>query len=448
MPDDLVIPEGWSKTTLGAIGRWGSGGTPKRGVSGYYSGSIPWLKIADINDGVVTEAEETITEEGLRNSSAKLVNPGTLLVAMYGSIGKLGIAGTQCATNQAIAFCVPDPALATSSFLFQLLLYLRPVLIGEGKGGNQSNISQTVLKALEVPLPPIEVQNELVRQLKIISEYQSAATAHIEAARRSIERFCQSLLAAACSGRLTADWRESHGGVLPGLDHAKSRRPKHLRPLSSFDLDEIPETWSWVQVEDLIPSGGIFDGPFGSNLKSSDYTPAGARVVRLENIGHLRFIDSKKTYVSASKYRALSKHAVYPGDIVFSSFVEEQIRVCVLPNNLDSETIAKADCFTLRPAEQVDTQYLALQLASPSSYKFLAGDIHGATRPRVNTTQVRGLPIRLCPLDEQREIVRRFNQLTDLAAALQQQIIAGQQKVASLPQAVLVKAFRGELLES
>ena len=102
------LPPGWAKIALEKLGSWGSGGTPKRTDSRFYSnGTIPWLVIGDLNDGVVTQAQTYITEEGLFNSSAKLLPPNTLLIAMYGSIGKLGITGIECATNQAIAFCIP-----------------------------------------------------------------------------------------------------------------------------------------------------------------------------------------------------------------------------------------------------------------------------------------------------------------------------------------------------
>ena len=71
---------------------WGSGGTPKATESQYYdNGDIPWLIIGDLNDGVVTESQSKITELGLKNSSAKIIPAGTLLVAMYGSIGKLQV---------------------------------------------------------------------------------------------------------------------------------------------------------------------------------------------------------------------------------------------------------------------------------------------------------------------------------------------------------------------
>lgn len=99
------IPKQWAWLTLNDIAEWGSGGTPKSSQSEYYGGDIPWLIVADFNDGVVTQSAKTITTElGLKNSSVKLVDKGSILIAMYGSIGKLGIAGIDCTTNQAIAF--------------------------------------------------------------------------------------------------------------------------------------------------------------------------------------------------------------------------------------------------------------------------------------------------------------------------------------------------------
>ena len=98
----------WERAALGTLGEWGSGGTPLRSEPTYYGGSIPWLVIGDLNDGVVTSASTCISENGLANSSARILPKDVLLVAMYGSIGKLGITGIECATNQAIAFCNVD----------------------------------------------------------------------------------------------------------------------------------------------------------------------------------------------------------------------------------------------------------------------------------------------------------------------------------------------------
>ena len=85
------ITIGWIEKTQKDVAICGSGGTPKSTIDEYYCGNIPWLIIADLNDGYINFSKRKITELGLKNSSAKIIPPGNVLVAMYGSIGKLGI---------------------------------------------------------------------------------------------------------------------------------------------------------------------------------------------------------------------------------------------------------------------------------------------------------------------------------------------------------------------
>jgi restriction endonuclease S subunit len=151
---------------LGELGEWGSGGTPLASRADYYGGGIPWLIIEDINDEVVRKSARTISKAGLENSSAKIVPPGTLLIAMYGSIGKLGVAEIECATNQAIAFCKCDPSKVDTRFLFFLLLHERPHFIRAGRGGTQQNISQEFLKNYEICLPSLNEQRQIARRLE------------------------------------------------------------------------------------------------------------------------------------------------------------------------------------------------------------------------------------------------------------------------------------------
>lgn len=131
------LPPGWAWMTLGEIADWSSGGTPRRTEESFYGGDIPWAVIGDLNDEIVTQCKSSITHEGLSNSNCKIIGPGTILVAMYGSIGKLGIAGMPMATNQAIASAVPR---ISSRYLFYFLLAQRSQLAEAGKGATQRNI--------------------------------------------------------------------------------------------------------------------------------------------------------------------------------------------------------------------------------------------------------------------------------------------------------------------
>ena len=129
------LPRSWVRTTLRDAFKWRSGGTPTSTNPTYYGGDIPWLIINDLTDGVVTRSQSTITQDGLERSSAKWVEPRSVLLAMYGSIGKLGIAGMRLTTNQAIAFTNPNPICG--KYLFYYLLSQRAVLSKLGKGATQ-----------------------------------------------------------------------------------------------------------------------------------------------------------------------------------------------------------------------------------------------------------------------------------------------------------------------
>ncbi len=198
-----TLPKSWRQSQLGQVAKWGSGGTPKANNSSYYGGNIPWVIIGDLNDGVITKTSNSITQLGLDESSSKLVPKGTLLIAMYGSIGKLGIAGMDLATNQAIAFANPMVGVVTHKYLFNYLASQKEIFLASGKGMTQQNISQTMLKSWPIPLPPIAEQEKIIEVLEEQLARLDAALASVHAVREGAERFRHSLLHAAFNGLLT-----------------------------------------------------------------------------------------------------------------------------------------------------------------------------------------------------------------------------------------------------
>src|SRR5205809_5087596 len=144
---DKLSSTGTPLCRLGDIANTSSGGTPDRGVSSYYGGEIPWLKSGELNDAVVTEAQEFITQEGLDHSSAKIFPKGTLLIALYGAtVGKTGILGIDASTNQAICSVTPKSDILNRNYLFWCLRNKRIDFLEKSFGGAQPNISQTFLQ--------------------------------------------------------------------------------------------------------------------------------------------------------------------------------------------------------------------------------------------------------------------------------------------------------------
>ena len=154
----------WPTARLGDICRMQSGGTPRRGQPGLYEGSVPWAKIGDLEcaDGVVMTTEETITEAGLAAIGNRLFPQGTILLAMYGSVGKTGIAGRPMATNQAILGITPlDPSRVDARFLRRWLDASQAQFVRAARGATQPNISKALVESVEAPVPPISDQRRI-----------------------------------------------------------------------------------------------------------------------------------------------------------------------------------------------------------------------------------------------------------------------------------------------
>ena len=157
------------KVKLGDIFEIGSGGTPSKTHPEYYGGDIPWVKTGDLKTVYLYNVEDTITNEGLNNSSAKMYEPNTVLIAMYGAtIGATSILKIPACTNQACAAFKPNDKVKPE-FLYYFLRSKKDKFIKDGVGGAQPNISAGYLKKVEMDLSDIAEQNEIVDILTKVS---------------------------------------------------------------------------------------------------------------------------------------------------------------------------------------------------------------------------------------------------------------------------------------
>ena len=153
------------KKKLGDIFEIGSGGTPSKAHPEYYGGDVPWVKTGDLKAEYLYEVEEHITEEGLNNSSAKMYEPDTVLIAMYGAtIGATSILKFPACTNQACAaFKKSDEVIP--EYLYYFLKSKKERFVSDGVGGAQPNISAGYLKKVEMEIKSISEQEEIVKIL-------------------------------------------------------------------------------------------------------------------------------------------------------------------------------------------------------------------------------------------------------------------------------------------
>ncbi len=203
----------------------------------------------------------------------------------------------------------------------------------------------------------------------------------------------------------------------------------------------VPADWVRCTLGEVaVPErGSITDGPFGSNLTSAHYTDAGARVIRLENVGDGKFRDHR-SYISNEHFDRLRKHEVLPGDLVVASLGDNLPRACLLPH-LEAPALVKADCIRVRLGERVLPKFVVYALQAPGAKRWASERLKGVGRQRLGLAGIRALPLPLPPLDEQQRIVAVLeDHLTRLEAA-QAYLSASERRLRLLKRSMLQREF-------
>ncbi|MDY4373151.1 restriction endonuclease subunit S [Pectobacterium carotovorum] len=401
--------EDWVKTNLDEILlSIVGGGTPSKAKSEYYQGVIPWMSVKDMNKHTLTDTVDHITPEAVKNSSTNIITAGTPIIATRMSLGKIVTASFDSAINQDLKALFLSSGIDRNFFLHWYRSQAQ-LIESLGTGTTVKGIRLEILKALTIFLPSLAEQKIIAEKLDTLLAQVDSTKTRLEKIPKILKRFRQAVLVAAVNGKLSSESRE----------------------LQEYSIGSL-----------CVSS---FDGPFGSKLKTSDYTKSGVRVVRLENIGHLEFKKDKETFISSDKYKELRSNTLLENDLLFSSFVDEDVRVCLVPKS-NEIFINKADCFCLRTnSDLVSPHYLAFILASKASYEQIKNRVQGITRPRINLGTLRSLEFEIPPLSEQHEIVRRVEQLFAYVDTVEKQVNTALSRVNNLTQSILAKAFRGEL---
>ena len=156
----------WEMVKIGDVFITTSGGTPlKSKEEYYYPEEIPWICSGEVRNGEIYSSNKFISKLGLKESSAKIIPANSVLVAMYGATaGQVGLLKFEAATNQAICSILPNKKI-NSKYLYYILKSRTERMLSMSVGGAQPNISQSIIKSMQIPLPPLEVQEEIAKEL-------------------------------------------------------------------------------------------------------------------------------------------------------------------------------------------------------------------------------------------------------------------------------------------
>lgn len=404
------LPKDWKLVKLGEVCKTATGGTPSRARSKYYGGSIPWVKSGELNHNIITDTEEKITKSALDNSNAKIFPAGTLLIALYGAtIGKLAFLGIDATTNQAVCAIYKSEAVE-SKYLFNFLHYKKQFLVKQSFGGAQPNISQTILRNLDLPLPPLSEQHRIVAKLEELLSELEKGKEQLHTTLDQLKVYRQAILKYAFEGKLT------NKNVKDG---------------------ELPKGWKWVKVSDIC-----------NVVRGGSPRPAGDPKYYGGSIPFLKVADlTKDSSIFLHSFNYTIKEAglkktrtISPNTLLLtnSGATLGVPKICMIDATMNDGIAAFLE---LNPQSNLYLYYFWL-----TKTKELRNINQGAAQPNLNTDIIKNVNIPYCSFEEQHRIVEEIESRLSVADKLEETITASLQQSETLRQSILKKAFEGRLV--
>jgi type I restriction enzyme, S subunit len=454
----LDLPQNWCWTTIQEISQTTSGGTPSRKNNEFFKGKIPWLKSGELADNLnITSSEELINQKALDNSSAKIVQKGSLLVALYGAtVGKLGLLGIDAAINQAICAIQPYEGI-NAKYLYYYLSSYRKYFLNARKGGAQPNISQEIVKSAIIPLAPSAEQLRIIGKVEELFSFWDAGVASLRAVNAQLKHYRQAVLKAAFEGKLTEQWRLlNKDKIEPAtilFEEIKGYRTKrNIKQWNSPTginlpaLSKIPESWIWVNAQEVCEN--ITNGytPKGSELNKPNAEIPFIKIYNLTFTGELDF-SKNPTFISKEIHQTeLKRSKVLPGDVLTNIVGPPLGKVSIVPNTYPEWNINQAIVF-FRPLEGCNRDFLALCLQTDSIIRYLTNQAKAtAGQFNISVNMSRNLPIPLPPIEEQNKIVSAVKKHFAMLENAKVNLNTSLTQVNYLRNSILSAAFSGTLV--
>lgn len=421
--DGIDLPEGWATCKLMDVGQIITGNTPPRNNTNNYGRAFPWVKPPDLGTDVpITTTAECLSEVGA--GLARLLPPESVLVSCIGLLGKVGIAGTTLATNQQINAVVFDERIVLPKFGFHFCKTLRPWMEENASSTTVAIINKGRLSEAPLVIAPLAEQRRIVAKLEELLGRVSRAKARLDRIPLLLKRFRQSVLAAACSGKLTSDWREENELESGIVDHAETG-------------SRVPSNWK----SDFLGNVARFIDYRGRTPQKAD---AGIPLITAKNI-RPGYIDREpREFIKSEEYeRWMTRGIPRIGDVLVTTEAPLGYAASV---DLEGRFALAQRVICLQFSEPRNQEFALLYIMSPMFQAMLIEQATGTTVSGIKASRLKQLTMLIPPLSEQHEIVRRVEQLFAVADQIEARLAKAQAQVDRLTQSILAKAFRGELV--
>ena len=434
------LPAAWESVELGALVQRVEAGLnitceerpPSDGERGL-------VKISAVTWGRFDERASKTLLPGAVVDERNRIRAGDLLISRANTIELVGAAVIVDQVERALYLSDKVLRLVVSEDAKRWINYAlkSPALrkaIQEASSGNQlsmRNLSQEKLRGLRLPLAPLAEQQRIGDKLDAVVDRVDACRDRLARVAPLLKRFRQSVLDLAFSGRLTAEWRVM-SQVQPTPPAAGDAR--------IAGEHDVPDGWRVVRAEDVVQAdANIVYGIVQPGPKLSEGVPYVQTMDIVDGCIQVQGLSMTSPEIAGNYQRS----SLRGGDVLLG--IIRATKVAVVPNELAGANISRSVA-RFRPRDGVLSRYLALALEAPVVQRWLRSQHRGIDMPVLNLAQVRQAPIRVAPVEEQAEIVRRVDVLFAFADRLEARLEKAQAAADRLTPALLAKAFRGELV--
>jgi len=423
MNDEL--PEGWAEVSLPQVARLNMGQSPPSSTYNTQKRGLPFFQ------GKAEFGDLYPSPEKFCSAPVKVAEPEDILISVRAPVGPTNLCREPSCIGRGLAAIHPLGAIPSRYLLFELR-NIEGWLATQGTGSTFTAISKSDLEQLRIPLAPLAEQRRIVAKLEQLFAKVDAGQLRLAKIPVLLKRFRQSVLAAACSGRLTIDWRQNNPDTEPYARGAES--------IEGFDQD-FPPSWRATRLgrlTTLVTSG--------SRGWAKYYARAGAIFIRAQNINadmlNLDDIAFVKPPASAEGLRTkVRQHdllvTITGANVTKSALVEKAIGDAYV-----SQHVALVRLVDARLSKFVFNFIISIA----HGRRQLLEAAYGQGKPGLNLDNIKDVAVHIPPLAEQQEIGRRVEQLFLFADRIEARYAWVNVHVCKLTPSLLAKAFRGELV--
>ncbi|WP_132051172.1 restriction endonuclease subunit S [Pseudocnuella soli] len=393
------------------------GGTPSTQKPEYWQGDIPWISSADIYGIKDLKPRRKITLEAVKNSATNVLPKGGIVVVTRVGLGKLAVAPYELCFSQDSQGLILKKDLISTEYALLVLHQEVQNFKHQSRGTTINGVTKKQLAELEIALPPLEIQKQLVSKIDELFSELDKGIEELKTAQQQLKVYRQAVLKWAFEGKLTNE--EVKDG-------------------------ELPEGWNTLRFSQLFsgtPQNGLYK-------PSSEYG-SGTPIMRIDGFYDGLILDDyeyKRVKLAAAE---IEKYELCVGDILINRVNSmSHLGKCGLVKSLKERTVFESNIMKVQvKTTEVLPEYITFYLSSKRGVKELTKNAkHAVNQASINQTDVSNSLIPICSIEEQQQIVQEIESRLSVCDKIEETIADSLKQAEALRQSILKKAFEGILL--